>query len=324
MRQKRNARRSSKYRRNCILTLIIALLIFKSYKTIIKYLSIDNSKIPDNASYHLSEQAKTIVHQDILGELNSPHVILVNLKNHYVVFERGSEERIFPASLTKIMTVLVAIENISDLNELIILPREIFSDLYNANASMAGFLPGEEVAAIDLLYGTLLPSGAEASIGLALRVSGSESEFSKLMNKKAIEIGMEDTHFTNATGLHDDNHYTTVKDIAKLLEYALNNEVFYEIFTTMIHSTSSTNRHPDGITLYSTLLKKTNALTFDGGKILGGKTGYTEEAGLCLASLAEKNGSEYLLVTAGAAGNNYTEQYHIKDALTIYGKFLSN
>jgi D-alanyl-D-alanine carboxypeptidase (penicillin-binding protein 5/6) len=171
---------------------------------------------------------------------------------------------------------------------------------------------------------TLLPSGADAAMGLAIRISGSESEFSKLMNKKAKEIGMDDTNFTNVTGLHDDNHYTTVKDIAKLLQYALKNEIFYEIFTTVRCSTSSTNRHPGGITFYSTLSKKVDTYEFDGGRIIGGKTGYTEEAGLCLASLAEKNGSKYILVTAGAAGDNYTEQYHIMDALTVYGKYLNN
>lgn len=325
MRQKRQQRKRIKYRGNCILTLIIVLLMLKSYKTITNYFSIDNKNIPDDISYKSSGiEPKDIKPQDIQVELYSPHVILVNLKNQNVVFELGSEERIFPASLTKIMTVIVAIENISDLNELVTLPEEIFPDLYNANASMAGFLPGEEVSVIDLLYGTLLPSGADAAMGLAHRVSGSEGEFSMLMNKKAEEIGMKDTHFTNVTGLHDNDHYTTVNDIAKLLEYSLNNEIFYKIFTTERRSTSSTNRHPGGITFYSTLSKKTNTLQFDGGEIIGGKTGYTEEAGLCLASLAERNGSKYILVTAGAYGDNYTEQYNIKDALTIYGKYISN
>ncbi|WFA08881.1 D-alanyl-D-alanine carboxypeptidase [Tissierella sp. Yu-01] len=317
MRQKR---RKKKHLRKFILTLIIFLSICMLFKTVYSYLPFYKNKLALDKDKTTDDN----MIQSIQDELFSPYAILVSLNNQNVVFETGSEERIFPASLTKIMTVLVAIENIPDLHELIILPEEIFPDLYTANASMAGFLPGEEVAAVDLLYGTLLPSGADASLGLALRVSGSESEFSKLMNKKAKEIGMGDTHFTNVTGLHDDNHYTTVKDIAKLLEYALKNKTFYEIFTTIRRSTSNTNRHPGGITFYSTLYKKTNTLEFDGGEIIGGKTGYTEEAGLCLASLAEKNGSKYILVTAGAAGDNYSEQYHIIDALTVYGKYLNN
>ena len=253
-------------------------------------------------------------------ELYSPHAILLRLNDHKVIFENKSDEKIYPASLTKIMTAIVAIENISNLEETVTLPEKIFTDLYTANASMAGFLPGEEVTAIDLLYGTLLPSGADASIGLAFRISGSESEFVRLMNKKAKELGMENTHFANATGLHDDNHYTTVKDIAVLLQYALKNETFRNIFTTVRHSTDNTNLHPGGITFYSTLSTKTNTYEFDGGKMMGGKTGYTDEAGLCLASVAEKGEYEYILVTAGAKGNQYTEQFHIMDAFTVYEK----
>jgi len=221
------------------------------------------------------------------------------------------------------MTAIVAIEKIPDLQEPVILPNEVFNDLYLANASMAGFLPGEEVPAIDLLYGTLLPSGADASLGLALKVAGSESEFVKLMNRKARQIGMKDTHFTNACGFYDENHYSTVNDIAVLLEYALQNETFREVFTSARHSTASTNRHPGGITFYSTMFAKTDTYEFDGGRILGAKTGYTAESGQCLASLAVKNGTEYILVTAGAAGDNTTKPYHIMDAFTVYGTYLS-
>ncbi|MTI57499.1 MAG: D-alanyl-D-alanine carboxypeptidase [Geosporobacter ferrireducens] len=259
---------------------------------------------------------------DSREELYSPYAILVRLKDQKVVFKTGSEERIYPASLTKIMTAIVVIENISDLQKRIILPEKIFPDLYKANASMAGFLPGEEVTVVDLLYGTLLPSGADASGGLALHTSGSENEFVKQMNRKAKKLGMDNTHFTNVSGLHDDKHYTTVKDMAVLLEYALKNETFRQIFTSSRYSTASTNIHSGGITFYSTLSKKIDTYEFHGGKILGGKTGYTDEAGLCLASLAEKNGTEYILITAGAPGNPYTEQYHIMDAFTVYKKYI--
>jgi D-alanyl-D-alanine carboxypeptidase (penicillin-binding protein 5/6) len=257
-------------------------------------------------------------------ELYSPHAILIRLNDHKVIYKNNDDEKIYPASLTKIMTAIVAIENIPNLEEMIILPEKLFTDLYIANATMAGFLPGEEVTALDLLYGTLLPSGADASLGLAIRISGSESEFVKLMNKKAKELGMEDTHFVNVTGLHDGNHYTTVKDIAMLLQYALKNETFRNIFTTARHSTDFTNLHPGGITFYSTLFKKTNTYEFDGGKIIGGKTGYTDESGLCLASLAEKGKYEYILVTAGAKGNQYTEQFHVMDAFTVYENFVKD
>lgn len=325
-------KRKIRYRRIIIITLITALLIIGNYKTISRFLPFIMDRQFENISTPLSNsESESTSSSEALGpislsssrsKLHSPYAILIRLKDKKVAFETRSEERIYPASLTKIMTAIVAIENISDLQERIVLPKNIFHELFAANASMAGFSPSEEVPAIDLLYGTLLPSGADATMGLTLLVSDSESEFVKLMNKKANQLGMKDTHFTNASGLHEDNHYTTVKDIATLLEYALENETFYEIFTSVRHSTVSTNRHSDGITFYSTLSKNMNTYEFDGGRILGGKTGYTAEAGMCLASLAEKNGTQYILVTAAAAGDHQTKQYHIMDAFTVYGKYL--
>jgi D-alanyl-D-alanine carboxypeptidase (penicillin-binding protein 5/6) len=138
------------------------------------------------------------------------------------------------------------------------------------------------------------------------------------MNQKAAELGMHDTHFTNATGLHDENHYTTVKDMAVLLSYALRNDEFREIFTSFRHTTKPTNKHPVGITFYSTMFENLKGTNITGGEVLGGKTGYTDEAGLCLASLAKTGGKEYILVTAGARGDHKSEQYNITDALAVY------
>lgn len=332
MRRNRRKNKKNKYFRLCISIVIIMFLITGVYKGVSKYVpfiigkSFEDIRIPSSdleQQNTLPRDKQEKVNESLSGsELYSPYLMLVRLKDQKVVSNIRSEERIYPASLTKIMTTIVAIENIADLKETMILPKKIFPDLYAANASMAGFLPGEEVSAIDLLYGTMLPSGADASIGLAIGISGSEKEFVKLMNKKAKELGMEDTHFTNVTGLHNENHYTTVKDIATLLEYSLKNETFRQIFTSERHSTASTNLHSGGITFYSTLSKRIDTYEFDGGRIIGGKTGYTGEAGLCLASLAEKNGTEYILVTAGAEGNPYTEQYHIIDAFTVYTNYL--
>ena len=256
------------------------------------------------------------------GPLYSPHAILIRLKDHKVIYEKNSNQQIFPASMTKIMTGVLAVERITNLHEKMIVPKSIFSELRAENASVAGFLPGEKVPAIDLIYGTMLPSGGDASKALAINIAGSESAFVKLMNKKAEELGMNHTHFTNVSGLHDDNHYSTVKDIATLLEYALKNKEFRQAFTTFRHSTKPSNAHPNGFTFYSTLTSTKKTLEFDGGEILGGKTGYTDEAGLCLASLAEKNDEKFILVTAGADGSNKTEQFQVTDALKVYGQYL--
>ena len=129
---------------------------------------------------------------------------------------------------------------------------------------------------------------------------------------------MDNTHFENATGLHDENHYTTVKDLAALLSYALQNDTFREIFTSSRHTVSPTNQHPDGMTFYSTMFEDLDDQSIINGEILGGKTGYTEEAGLCLASLAKEGKQEYILVTAGAKGDHHSEQYNITDAVAVY------
>ncbi|WP_312694708.1 D-alanyl-D-alanine carboxypeptidase family protein [Caproiciproducens sp.] len=255
--------------------------------------------------------------------LHSPNAILVRLNDHTILMQKKSEQKIYPASLTKIMTATVAIENLHDLQKKIELSPSMFQRLNKENASMAGFQPNEKVKAIDLLYGMMLPSGAECCIGLADNIAGSEQAFVDKMNQKAESLGMSNTHFTNATGLQDQNHYTTVKDLSILLSYALKNSTFQEIFTTSRHSTASTNKHPDGITFKSTLFKNIGNSTLKSGNILGGKTGFTDEAGLCLASFAQVNGKEYILVTAGAKGNHQTEQYDIDDAYEVFNELGS-
>ena len=253
-----------------------------------------------------------------LDHLYSPYAVLLDRVSGEILAERGSGERIYPASMTKIMTVILAIENTEDLNEKVVVPRDIFEKLYEENASLAGFLPGETVRKKDLLYGAMLPSGAECCIALADLIDGSEEGFADRMNEKAEELGLEQTHFQNSTGLHDPEHYSSVGDIAALLRYALKNETFYEIFTSSRYSMPPSDLHPDGVTFYSTLSESLESAEVTGGRILGGKTGYTDEAGLCLASLAEVGGREYILVTAKADGTHWTEPYHILDAVEVY------
>ncbi|MCH1626726.1 D-alanyl-D-alanine carboxypeptidase family protein [Ferdinandcohnia quinoae] len=269
---------------------------------------------------HLTKNIQLKDSEKSESELSSTNAILVRLTDNKIVEEKDSQEVIYPASLTKIMTTLVAIESISNVKERVILPDSMFTRLYEENASMAGYLPNEEIAAIDLLYGIMLPSGAEASVGLATYIAGSEESFVQLMNEKAEQLGMDNTHFTNVTGLHNPDHYTTVKDLSILLKVALKNDTFRTIFTAERYSTSPTNLHPDGITFKSTMFKNIGTNELDNGQIIGGKTGYTEEAGLCLASLAEINGEEYILITTGAPGNHQTEQFNITDALLVYGE----
>ena len=255
-----------------------------------------------------------------LNTLYSPYAVLVDLESGNVLAEQNSTERMYPASLTKIMTALITIEETEDMEQTTTLPSDIFPSLYEENASLAGFQPGETVTWKDLLYGVMLPSGAECCLTFARQIAGSEGAFVDLMNKKAEELGMNDTHFANATGLQDKKHYSTVRDIAVLLRYALENETFRQVFTARRYSVPPTAYHSEGFTFYNTMFQAMDNAGISDDDILGGKTGYTEKAGLCLASLAEINDREYILVTAKADGNHYTEPYHVIDAENVYGQ----
>lgn len=255
-----------------------------------------------------------------LSGLYSRNAVLKDLETGDILAQHGLQERIYPASLTKIMTAVLAIEHTEDMDERIILSGDYFPKLYEEGASMAGFMAGEEASFRELLYGVLLPSGAECCMEFAYRIAGSEEAFAVMMNEKAQELGLYDTHFCNATGLHDPQHYSTVGDIAQLLQYALQNETFREAFTSRRYSTFPTTQHPDGFTFYSTMFTAMESPEVTGGVILGGKTGYTEEAGLCLASLAQIEGKEYILVTANAAGSHRTAPFHTMDAANVYSQ----
>ena len=265
----------------------------------------------------IEQMRKPVVKELDISGINSPYAVLMQVRGGRVIGEINGDQQMYPASMTKIMTTIVAIENLKDLDQEITLTNEMFEGLYEQDATQAGFQPGETVRAIDLLYGVMLPSGAECCIALADTISGSEADFVALMNEKAAKLGMSGTNFCDTTGLHDANHYSTAKDIAVLLKYALRNDTFRKIIESPYHSTPATNIHPDGITFYSTMFKNLSDTVVTDGQIMGGKTGYTGEAGHCLASFAEIDGTEYILVTGGASGTGIP---HINDALTVYNR----
>lgn len=253
-----------------------------------------------------------------LQTLDSPYAVMIDSASGAVIGSKRGEEVIYPASMTKVMTVLMAIEQIKDLDQTIQMSYDYYDALYAADASRAGFEPGEDAVIRDLLYGALLPSGAECCMELTLQAAGSETAFVELMNQKVQELGLTQTHFTNCTGLHDENQYTTPHEMALILKAALKNKTFREVFTTPSYTVKATSVHPDGFTFQSTMFKNMQSPIVIGGEIKGGKTGYTQAAGHCLASMAEIEGREYIQVTAGWAENPRIAQYHVNDAYLGY------
>ncbi len=299
------------------------------------------------------------------GGIHSRSIILLARHSRQVLTEKNAHQPVYPASLTKIMTAVIVTDKLADLDARVAVPGDFFKFLEQRHASVAGFKPGESVSVRDLLYGVLLPSGADASLTLARQVAGSENAFVELMNTKALILGMTSTHFMNPTGLHHPLQYTTAADMAKLLDYALNRPVLRQMLTTKYYRTTATPEHPQGLFLKERLFfllreqarlrtaaaqnspakngtdvqlatytppapplsPQTYGFTGLGSgelsptaHILGGKTGATSNAGLCLASFANIHGREYILVTTAAMGDIFVDRFHVTDALNIYGQ----
>ena len=228
--------------------------------------------------------------------------------------------------MTKVMALLVAAEQVDNLEDTVTLTSDIIDPLVEEDASRAGFEAGETVTVQDLLYGMALPSGADATEALAIYLAGDESAFVELMNDKVAELGLKHTHFTNASGLHDEDHYSTPEDIAMLMAYAMENPLCSEIMGTYQYTTSQTEQHPEGIPLTSTMYSRIYGNEAPGVLVKGGKTGFTNEAGSCLVSYAVTNkGNAYVFCTGGATyrwAPVYDEIYVYKNIIPASAKDL--
>ena len=265
-------------------------------------------------------------------KLDFANGILIDLESNTVIASRGGDDMIYPASMTKVMTLIVAVENAKSLDDTVTMTSEMLNPLHNAEASVAGFAPGEEVTVRDLIYGLILPSGGDGAVGLSLYIAGSEEAFAEMMNEKAAELGLTGTHFTNSTGLHDPNHYSTCHDIALIVEYAIKDEFMKEVLCTYKYTTAPTEQHPDGIPLASTMLSRMDGDESGTMFVQGGKTGYTIEGKNCLVSFAteliegaseeelKKNDTKYVLVTTKS--NDKFKPVHA--AIAIYKMFYEN
>lgn len=247
--------------------------------------------------------------------ITSNNVILYNLNDNNVIYELESDKQTQIASLTKIMTCLVAIENIEDLNQEVKITKEVFNGI--SDYSKMGLKVGDTVTYKDLLYGVMLPSGADAVNALAISLSGSVDNFVKLMNQKAQALDLKNTKFDNPIGMDSDNNYSSAKDISTILLYSLKNETFKEIFYTKEYIVPSLNKK-----IKSTLVSYSSHLGLDVANIKGAKSGFTDIAGLCLASIATYDEVDYLLVVIGADINNRANA--VKDTLEIYNYYSSN
>ena len=262
------------------------------------------------------------------SQLISTHAYMIRTTDDAVLLDQAGTEKIYPASMTKIMTAYLECVNLTDQSEILTVTQADIDPGYLAKAQRAGYVANDSASVQDLEAAALLPSAAEACYTLARRVSGSYDAFVALMNQTAQDLGMANTNFTNPAGFHDENHYSTCQDIAILLKAAIQNETFRNIITLKSYTTGATTDFPSGILMYSNMLMNIEQPVLNNGvTVEGGKTGYTEEADHCLASFAkDAAGTEYILVTAGAAiqgdiNDDATDTTpHVTDALYIYNQ----
>ena len=254
----------------------------------------------DSTLLHIRQRPFISKEYKNLPDIKSKYAVAMDADTNTIIAGKQAGVRMFPASLTKVMTLLTAVDFLPDLDRTFKLTLEESDHFYRENASVAGFMPDEPAKTLDMLYGLILPSGADCALGLAKVTAGNMEAFTTLMNLEGKKMGLWDSHFTNTSGLHDGNNYSTCLDLAVIFRYALDNELCKNVLGTTSYKTEKTEIHPDGIELWSHTFSYMTGVEMGGFTVTAGKTGYTEEAGACMVTAAEKEGKNYIIVTGFA------------------------
>lgn len=226
--------------------------------------------------------------------INSETAVLLDARTGGVVYDKGKDEIRYPASITKIMTLLVALEN-SSLKDQVTFTETGVRDV-TADSSNIGMQVGEVLSMKDCLNAAIIQSANEVCAQVAEYVGGSEEKFVEMMNQRAKEIGCKNTHFTNASGLPDENHYTTAHDMAKIMREGLKNKNFRKIIGKVNYAIPATNMSDKRVLhTHVPMLAGESPLFYNG--CIGGKTGYTQEAMNTMVVAAERDGVTYIAVT---------------------------
>ena len=269
-------------------------------------------------SYLMSQTAATVEIDAREGDARegvySTNAVIVDVSSGNILAGRATDDQMYPGSMSKVMTLLVACEALepSDYEAKVTMSAEVISQMQAAGASGFGFSAGDIVTVRDLLYAVALESDGAAAIELAAYVAGSHESFVQMMNAKAAALGLMNTHFTNVTGLHDPNHYTTCREMASMMVAAMDNARVSELLSEDTYVTSRiTGGVSQRITFFSTyyvdVMERGGGDYYSlgqidaGARVLGAKTGTTDEAGKCLvACVRSSSGNVYVTVTAGA------------------------
>ncbi len=254
--------------------------------------------------------------------VDSQYAILVNATTGEILAERRAFERMVPASMTKVMTLLVAVEAMENpeenLKDTVTITQEICDESYLSGSSFVGYGVGDTATVEDLLYGAILPSGADAAMALAEYTAGSQEAFAELMNQKAEELGIaQTTHFTNCVGLYNEDHYSTVYDMCIIMKAAVDNELCKKILSAHTWTTGALKDNPNGTEISNWFLRRIEDHD-TAGTVLCGKTGFVNESGNCAVSYEEGNdGNDYIVCT----GLTYNLWRCIYDHVALYKEY---
>ena len=240
-------------------------------------------------------------------DLNAEAAILIDSSSEKVLYSKNSNSKMYPASTTKIMTAILTLEN-CNLDDIVTVPYEAIISI-PSGYSVAALQAGEQLTVEQLLQVMLVHSANDAANVLAYHVSGDIDTFASLMNKKVEELGLENTHFTNPSGKHDENHYTTAHDLALIMKYCMKNSTFRSLSKLKYCQIPATNKYEERV------FDTTNELLiYDNRDVasnyyyeyaIAGKTGYTTEAKNCLVSVSNKDDFELISVVLGCRINRY-------------------
>ena len=255
----------------------------------------------------------------VRADFPSQYVILLDLESGEVLAQRDPTAVINPASMTKILTLLVSAEHVTEEmmeNGTFTMTRAIGDYCFVNKCSNVGYEVDEVIPVKELFYGCILCSGADACLGLAETIFGSHEAIVEAMNAKATELGLSDkTHFTNCIGLYDPDLHCTVEEMAIILKAALENDFCREVLTTITYQSVPTDHHPEGQVLSNLFSRRIQYQDTGAVTVSAAKTGYVEESGFCAASYGTTaDGREYLCVTGKSTGT----QQSIKDHAELY------
>ena len=284
-------------------------------EVVVKQLSPEVASFAEGYEVSTPASASDIVSEEIISE----NAVLIDVDKAEVVAKRAADIRICPASMTKILTILVAAEHVTNLDDTFTITRDITDYTFSNGCSIVGFEVDEVVTVRDLMYGTILPSGADAGLALATYVAGSHEAFVDMMHAKLDELGLSDTaHFTNCVGIYDEDHYCTLTDMAMIMKAAVENDLAREVLSAHKYETSKTEQHPDGIIISNWFLRRIEDKE-TGGTVQCAKTGFVNQSGSCAASYTVSNsGGHYICVSANA----WSSWRCIYDQVEIYQTYM--